>query len=185
MKTSSLPKRIVCFGDSKTDGDTYPKLIMQSLHEAGRPVPTCICSGVGGDTMEMMNARFDRTVSVFQPDLVTILGGVNDAFHNVAADDYIRSLRSIVAKVKSLGARLMLLTPGECMARSGNSPEEREPLIKRSRDISTPMKKRFAPWPRKTIASWRRIAGCLSMLSRRAKVFSSRTEYIPITSGSP
>ena len=51
----SEPSRIVCLGDSITDGDTYPQIIMQSLREAGGRVPAVIYSGVGGNTAQMMD----------------------------------------------------------------------------------------------------------------------------------
>ena len=126
QKTSSLPTRIVCFGDSMTDGDTYPQLIMQAFHEAGGPVPACICSGVGGETMKAMDARFDTTVAVFKPEMVTVLEGTNDAGSNTTAESYEASLRSIVAKIKAIGAKVMLLTPSECLARSGKTEAEKD-----------------------------------------------------------
>jgi lysophospholipase L1-like esterase len=126
QKSSPLPTRIVCFGDSMTDGDTYPQLIMQAFHEAGGPVPACICSGVGGETLKLMDARFDKTVAVFKPDLVTVLEGTNDGGQNTSAEDYEKSLRSIVAKIKAIGARVMLLTPSECQARAGKTEAEKD-----------------------------------------------------------
>ncbi len=109
-----------------TDGDTYPKIIMQSFRESGAPVPICICSGVGGDTAQMMDARFDKTVAIFKPDLVTVCEGTNDAFHNTSAEDYGKSIRSIVARVKAIGAKVMLLTPSECEARMGATDAEKD-----------------------------------------------------------
>ncbi len=129
--TKTLPTRIVCFGDSMTDGDTYPQIIMQSFHEAGGPVPTCICSGVGGDTVAMMNARFDKTVAIFKPDMVTVCEGTNDAFGNVSTEDYARSLRSIVAKIKAIGARVLLLTPSECVTRHGKTEAEKDAFLQK------------------------------------------------------
>jgi len=126
QKPSSMPTRIVCFGDSMTDGDTYPQIIMQAFHEAGGPVPTCICSGVGGETLQLMDARFDKTVAVFKPNMVTVLEGTNDAGQNTSAEAYEKSLRSIVAKIKAIGAQVMLLTPSECQARSGKTEAEKD-----------------------------------------------------------
>lgn len=126
QKQEPLPTRIVCFGDSMTDGDTYPQLIMQAFHEAGGPVPACICSGVGGETMAKMDARFDTTVAVFKPEMVTVLEGTNDAGSNTSAEDYEKSLRSIVAKIKAIGAKVMLMTPSECLARSGKTDAEKD-----------------------------------------------------------
>jgi lysophospholipase L1-like esterase len=130
QKQASLPTRIVCFGDSMTDGDTYPQLIMQAFHEAGGPVPALICSGVGGETMKQMDTRFDKTVAVFKPEMVTVLEGTNDAFSNTSPEDYEKSLRSIVAKVKAIGAQVMLVTPSECVARHGKTEAEKDAFLK-------------------------------------------------------
>jgi len=122
----SEPTRVVCLGDSITDGDTYPQIIMQSLREAGSRVPAFICSGVGGDTAQMMDARFDKTVAEFQPDIVTVSASTNDALQNVSPESYGSSIRSIVAKAKTMGAKVVLLTPCECLARTGNTEAEKE-----------------------------------------------------------
>ncbi len=121
-----LPIRVVCLGDSITDGDTYPQIVMQALHEAGGPVPPFICSGVGGDTTKMMDARFEKTVARFKPDLITFNAGTNDAFQHVSAEDYEKSLRSIIAKAKAIGAKVLLLTPSECLARNGKTEADKD-----------------------------------------------------------
>jgi hypothetical protein len=53
-ETPGLPPNatdvVVCLGDSITDGCTYAQLIPQTLKDAGKPVPTVVCSGVVCDT---------------------------------------------------------------------------------------------------------------------------------------
>jgi lysophospholipase L1-like esterase len=120
-----IPARVVCFGDSITDGDTYPQILAQAFREAGDGTPAFICSGVGGETAAQMDVRFDQTVGIFKPDLITILEGTNDAFANTSADEYGKSMRSIVAKAKAIGAKVMLLTPPECLARPGKTEDEK------------------------------------------------------------
>jgi len=117
---------IICLGDSITDGDTYPQIIMQAIKESGSRAPICICSGVGSDTAQMMDARFAKTVAVFRPELVTVSVGTNDAFRNISPEDYGKAIRSIVAKAKAVGAKVMLLTPCECLARNGNTEVEKD-----------------------------------------------------------
>ena len=103
--------RIVALGDSITDGNTYPQIVMQALREAGRPVPTIVCSGVASDTAALMAARLDRTVLEFKPTLVTFCAGTNDACRGVTPEQYEASLREVCGKVKASGARMVLLTP--------------------------------------------------------------------------
>jgi len=111
MHASSL--RIVCLGDSITDGNTYAQLIMQALAEARLPVPACICSGVSGHTAEQMEDRFDKTVAAFKPDLVTFSAGTNDAIRNVTPEQYEKSVRAIFTKIRALDAHAIVLTPCE------------------------------------------------------------------------
>ena len=61
-KPAPRRQRIVCLGDSITDGNTYAQLIMQALAEAGQEVPACICSDVSGDSAQQMDieVRADR-----------------------------------------------------------------------------------------------------------------------------
>jgi len=107
----SPPPRVVCLGDSITDGCTYPQLIVQTLREAGRPAPMVICAGVASDTAPQMAARLETTVLAFQPTLVTFSAGTNDALRGVSPAEYERALREISAKVKAQGGSMLLLTP--------------------------------------------------------------------------
>lgn len=109
MDTQNM--RIVCLGDSITDGYTYGQIIMQALKDAGKPVPTIISAGVASDTAALMQARFDRDVLSFEPALVTFNAGTNDALHGVTADQYEASLRDIVQKCKDRKIPIILLTP--------------------------------------------------------------------------
>jgi len=104
-------ERVVCLGDSITDGCTYPQLIAQALREAGRPVPALICAGVASDTAPQMAARLEKTVLVFKPTLVTFSAGTNDALRGVTPAQYEQALRGISAKVKAQGGSMLLLTP--------------------------------------------------------------------------
>ena len=96
--------RVVCLGDSITDGCTYPQIIVQALREAGRPAPTVVCAGVASDTAAQMAARLEKTVLVFQPTLVTFSAGSNDSLRGVSAAEYEKALREICARVKMQSA---------------------------------------------------------------------------------
>ncbi len=124
--TAKSAPRIVCLGDSITDGYTYAQLIMQALAEAGETVPACICSGVCGETAEQMEARFDRTVAAFQPDLVTFSAGTNDAIKNATREQYKKSVRSILAAIKAMNIQAIVLTPCEYLARVGTTEADKD-----------------------------------------------------------
>ena len=89
-------------------------------------MPALICSGVGGETAAKMDARFDQTVGIFKPDLITVIEGTNDANAKTSAEDYRKAMQSIIAKAKAIGAKVMLLTPAECLARPGKTEAEKD-----------------------------------------------------------
>ena len=103
--------RIVCLGDSITDGFTYGQIIMQALKEAGRPVPAVICAGAGGNTAAQMEARLDKAVLALKPTIVAYNAGANDAGRPVPAADFENTLRTISQRVKAQGATMILITP--------------------------------------------------------------------------
>jgi len=111
--------RIVCLGDSITDGCTYPQIIMQALREAGRPVPSVVCAGVASDTAPQMAARLEATVLRFRPTLVTFSAGTNDSLRGLTPAVYEKALRQVIARVKARGAAMVLLTPCIISPRKG------------------------------------------------------------------
>lgn len=118
--------RVVCLGDSITDGYTYPQILIQALREAGKPVPVIICSGIGGNTAPEMAVRLDKTVLVFKPQWVTFSAGANDALRKVTPTQYEQALRQIVDKTQAQGVRMLLLTPCVLLKRDGQTPHEKE-----------------------------------------------------------
>ena len=114
--------RIVCLGNSITDGYTYGQIIMQALKEAGKPVPPVIGAGVASDTAPQMAARLDKTVLVFKPSIVTFSAGTNDSLRGIAPGQYEQSLREISKKVKEQGGTMILLTP--CVINPGKGGDE-------------------------------------------------------------
>ena len=127
VQPATAQQRVVCLGDSITDGCTYPQILAQALREAGKAGPVFICAGVASDTAAQMAARLERTVLVFKPDVVTFSAGTNDSLRGVTAAQYERSLRDIARKVKASGARMVLLTP--CIINPG---ESKDPKVRRA-----------------------------------------------------
>ncbi len=72
-------------------------------------------SGVGGDTSATGLARFESAVKAKAPDAVFIAFGTNDASIDmeryVPLENYKQNLRDAVQKVRSLGARAVIITP--------------------------------------------------------------------------
>lgn len=116
--------RMVFLGDSITDENTYPQIILQALQEAGKPIPTIICSGVVCDTAINMRDRMNKTVLPFQPKLVTFLAGTNDAARKESPEEYDAALRDIVKRVKAAGGTMLLITPCIINVSKSNNPNE-------------------------------------------------------------
>ena len=119
-------QRIVCVGDSITDGDSYPLLIRQSLVEAGYQAPTMICAGVASDIAAQMHARLDRDVFPYHPTLVTFHAGANDAGHGVTAEMFRAELTAVAERMKQTGIPMILMTPA---IRSPEKFEAVEPIL--------------------------------------------------------
>lgn len=131
---ANRPARIVCLGDSVTHGcfevfmnrfgniDTIydtPKGYVRLLQdELLRLFPasavSVINSGISGDGTAGALKRFERDVSAFQPDLVTVNLGLNDCMAenaDAALKAYRRNMTEIFSRIRGLGAEGMLVTP--------------------------------------------------------------------------
>jgi lysophospholipase L1-like esterase len=72
-------------------------------------------AGVSGDTTADALARFDRDVAAYHPKYVTVLLGMNDGaskqFEPALFDTYRTDMRTLVGKIKAIGATPILITP--------------------------------------------------------------------------
>ena len=124
---------VVCLGDSITDGNTYPQIIMQSMKEAGKPATPFVCSGIGGNTIPQMAARFNRDVAVLKPTVITVNAGTNDSLHFESPEIFEKALRDIVAKTKAINANMVFITP--CPINP--NPNADEKIAQQNRDKAT------------------------------------------------
>jgi len=119
------PFTIVAFGDSTTAPrgalPVYARLLQDELTAKGRAL-LVINAGVGGNTTEMARARFEKEVLARQPDFAIVQFGINDAAVDVwkkppatqprvALPRYESNLREFVQRLKSAGARVIVMTP--------------------------------------------------------------------------
>ena len=103
--------RIVCIGDSITDGFSYPLMIKQALQEAGQPTPTIIDGGVANDTAKDMNARLERDVLPRHPTFVTFMAGTNDGLRGVTPEMYEAEVAAIAKRLRAHNISMLFLTP--------------------------------------------------------------------------
>ncbi|GAB3921353.1 lipase [Microlunatus endophyticus] len=113
---------VVFFGDSITDagrredpdqlGNGYVRLLAGEL--AGR---TVINSGISGNRVVDLQARLDADVLAHQPDLVSIMIGINDTWRKFDSDDptsteaYETGYRDLLVRIAAAGSRAILLEP--------------------------------------------------------------------------
>lgn len=73
---------------------------------------TIINAGLSGDKAKGGKNRLDRDVLSFNPDLVVVCYGLNDACDEEAGiEEYISSLNEIFDKIKQHGSEIIFLTP--------------------------------------------------------------------------
>lgn len=124
LDVSEAPVTIVAFGDSVTQGamqkDTLDQagvyhLLLQRKLEAHFPTATfnTINAGSGGDTVAKGLVRLDRDVIRYQPDLVLIAFGLNDACLGLETlEEFQQGIRSMIGQIRTKSeADLLLLTP--------------------------------------------------------------------------
>lgn len=122
---------IAFLGDSVTQGcfDLYVKDgVLKTYTEAEKGYPekvkvifrmlypevpiTVINAGISGDSAKGGLDRLDRDVLNYNPDIVVVCFGLNDAGRaEEGLDAYINSLKSIFAQTKNSGAEVIFMTP--------------------------------------------------------------------------
>lgn len=111
--------KIVCVGDSWIAGNLADTLEREPLTQqlsVELPYATIINAGVGGDDVTRVLARFDSDVAVHSPDYVIVNLGTNDAYNPAsetfepnAVDYFIEKYSILIAKIKSIGARPVIV----------------------------------------------------------------------------
>jgi lysophospholipase L1-like esterase len=115
----------VAFGDSLTEGMTYPLWLSQSLAQAGHPTSEWINAGVGGNTSGQMLARMERDVLAHDPQCVFFNCGGNDLAQGREAEIG-SNVETILARLKEAGISGCVNGP-PCMA--GEHVPRNEKLI--------------------------------------------------------
>ncbi len=73
---------------------------------------TIVNAGISGDRAKRGKNRLERDVLSYNPDLVVVCYGLNDATDEEdGAEDYISSLKEIFDRVRQAGAEVIFLTP--------------------------------------------------------------------------
>lgn len=119
-----VARRIVCFGDSVTQGtpyvapeDTFTALLERRLNmRHGVAYQVCVTNaGVGGENSAEGLARLEDDVLAHRPHLVTIEFGLNDIRYEpekrLSEEQFAANLREMHARLSAAGARPVFMTP--------------------------------------------------------------------------
>lgn len=123
--------RVVCFGDSVTgvyyhtgSRRAYTDMLGIALRRAGPQAKVeMINAGISGHTTTNGLARMDRDVLGHNPDLVTVMFGLND-MTRLSIEQYKKNLKKIVAKCRAAGSEVALATPNNVID-TPNRPTEK------------------------------------------------------------
>lgn len=131
---TARPVIYVALGDSVTQGcmehnfiehnQVFHQYVKQGLEERyPRTIVNVINSGVSGDTASSSEVRWQRDLLLFQPDLVTIGFGVNDAHEGLKGlEAYIQSMRKLIGVVRTeTDADLLIVTPNMMLTRENHN----------------------------------------------------------------
>lgn len=125
------PVKVVCFGDSVTgvyyhtgSRRAYTDMLGIALRKTTANARVeMVNAGISGHTTVNALARIDRDVLAHNPDLVTVMFGLND-MTRVSIEDYESNLKLIITKCRSIGAEVVLATPNNVVT-TGSRPTEK------------------------------------------------------------
>jgi lysophospholipase L1-like esterase len=116
---------IVALGDSITQAvhvqpeHRWPSLLENKLSDSlCRPVKV-VNAGIGGNTSREGLARMEQDVLAYEPDIVLVEFGGNDAAPNgerhVPLEEFVENLAEISRRVQAINAKVILLTIPFCI----------------------------------------------------------------------
>ncbi|QGQ27148.1 hypothetical protein F1728_29890 [Gimesia benthica] len=125
------PTKVVCFGDSVTgvyyhtgSRRAYTDMLGIALQKAvPGSRPEMINAGISGHTTVNALSRIERDVLKHQPDLVTVMFGLND-MTRVSLEDYEKNLQAIVKQCREAGAEVLLCTPNAVITTTSRPAEK-------------------------------------------------------------
>lgn len=105
-------RRILFYGDSLTDGSSYPDYVVNTLGKLYPDGGFELFNAAGAsDTAAVLRKRLAADVLVHEPDLVVICIGTNDCNGSRKPEDYRADLEALVTKLDETGSRVMLVRP--------------------------------------------------------------------------
>lgn len=105
-------RSILFYGDSLTDGSSYPDYVVNTLNRLYPEARLALFNAAGaGDTAANLRKRLEADVLAHKPGLVIVCIGTNDCNGKRKPDEYRADLEWIVAELRKAGSRVMLVRP--------------------------------------------------------------------------
>lgn len=136
------PVTVVCLGDSITGvyyhtGSlrAYPEMLEIALRRACPQAKVTVRNaGVSGDTTRGALARLERDVIACEPQLVTVMLGMNDMVR-VPLSEFKKNLGVIIARCRKSGAEVLLCTQDSVMETAARPEQKLAEFTQAIRDV--------------------------------------------------
>lgn len=119
---------IVCFGDSITANNATTENLFNYVNLLAERLDTSamvVNAGVSGDTVIGMSNRLEREVLIFNPDLVTIMTGMNDPAFGADLQEFRNVLCHMVDRCILSGCDVAIITPNPLISHLKDIKERR------------------------------------------------------------
>lgn len=133
------PVTYVAFGDSVTQGcmeyatiehqEVFPQLFKRMVEQRyPRTIMNVINSGVSADTVVRSEERWERDIFSYDPDLISIGFGVNDAHAGEAGlEAYLNGLKRLIQELRDrTSAEIVILTPNMMIMQDNPQVHEKD-----------------------------------------------------------
>lgn len=142
LLAAGQPLKIVCFGDSVTGvyyhsggRRAYTKMVGFALEQLYPNADiTMVNAGISGHATDNALQRIDTDVLQLNPQLVTVMYGLNDIVR-VPLDAFRTNLVEIIARCRKSGAEVLLCTPNSILETSSRPVEKLEQYCEAIREV--------------------------------------------------
>jgi lysophospholipase L1-like esterase len=109
LRVAAIGDSLTLHDDNPAEGQLNNSWFAQVLR-ADASLEYTYNAGIAGNRTDQMRDRVAGDVLVHDPDLVFVLGGVNDLANGVPVADILANLRDVVRQIRESGARVVIGT---------------------------------------------------------------------------